>query len=231
MTGGAVKSACEAVRARVLDRAAGETGEDPDGLSLAGGIVVSGGGAAVAPLAELLVDEAIEETREFRHRPTFPLDPETGRGDAHVAFAFAAHRAVVEVDTELGLARVVEIATAQDVGKALNPQAVEGQIEGGIAQGLGLALMEEIQFEEGRVRNASFTDYLIPTVLDMPPVRADILELGDPHSPYGVKGVGEPPTISSTPAIVAALRNATGRELRRIPVRPEHIVGLTGPEA
>jgi xanthine dehydrogenase D subunit len=231
MTGGVVKSACEAVRARVLDRAAGETGEDPDGLSLAGGIVVSGDGAAVAPLAELLVDEAIEETREFRHRPTFPLDPETGRGDAHVAFAFAAHRAVVEVDTELGLVRVVEIATAQDVGKALNPQAVEGQIEGGIAQGLGLALMEEIQFEEGRVRNASFTDYLIPTVLDMPSVRADILELGDPHSPYGVKGVGEPPTISSTPAIVAALRNATGRELARIPVRPEHIVGLTGPEA
>ena len=231
MTGGAVRAACEAVRARVLDRAAEETGEDPESLSLAGGIVVSRSGATVAPLAELVVDEAIEETREFRHRPTFPLDPETGRGDAHVAFAFAAHRAVVEVDTELGLVRVVEIATAQDVGRALNPQAVEGQIEGGIAQGLGLALMEEIQFEEGRVRNASFTDYLIPTVLDMPPVRADILELGDPHSPYGVKGVGEPPTISSTPAIVAALRNATGIELTRIPVRPEHIVGLTGPEA
>jgi CO/xanthine dehydrogenase Mo-binding subunit len=125
----------------------------------------------------------------------------------------------------------VEIATAQDVGKALNPQAVEGQIEGGIAQGLGLALMEEIQFEEGKVRNASFTDYLIPTVLDMPPVRADILELGDPHSPYGLKGVGEPPTISSTPAIVAALRNATGLELTRVPVRPEHIAGLTGATA
>ena len=89
-----------------------------------------------------------------------------------MTFAFAAHRAVVDVDTELGLVRVVEIATAQDVGKAINPQAVEGQIEGGIAQGLGLALMEEIQVVDGLVRNASFTDYLIPTILDMPPVRA-----------------------------------------------------------
>ena len=84
--------------------------------------------------------------------------------------------------------RVVEIATAQDVGKAINPQAVEGQIEGGIAQGLGLALMEEIQVVDGEVRNASFTDYLIPTVLDMPPVKLDVLELGDPEAPYGLRG-------------------------------------------
>jgi xanthine dehydrogenase D subunit len=171
------------------------------------------------------LDEPIEATREYHHRETFPLD-ENGQGDAHVTFAFAAHRAVVDVDTELGLVRVVEIATAQDVGKAINPQAVEGQIEGGIAQGLGLALMEEIQVVDGEVRNASFTDYLIPTVLDMPPVRLDVLELGDPEAPYGLRGVGEPPTISSTPAIVSALRNATGAALTRVPVRPDDIVGL-----
>ena len=170
-------------------------------------------------------DEPIEATREYHHRETFPLD-ENGQGDAHVTFAFAAHRAVVDVDTELGLVRVVEIATAQDVGKAINPQAVEGQIEGGIAQGLGLALMEEIQVVDGEVRNASFTDYLIPTVLDMPPVKLDVLELGDPEAPYGLRGVGEPPTISSTPAIVSALRNATGAALTRVPVRPDDIVGL-----
>jgi CO/xanthine dehydrogenase Mo-binding subunit len=133
---------------------------------------------------------------------------------------------VVDVDTELGLVKVVEIATAQDVGKAINPQAVEGQIEGGIAQGLGLALMEEIQVDGGKVRNPSFTDYLIPTVLDMPPVKMDVLELGHPDSPYGLRGVGEAPTISSTPAIVAAVRAASGRPLTRVPVRPEHIVGL-----
>jgi CO/xanthine dehydrogenase Mo-binding subunit len=201
MTGGAVKVACEAVMEELAARPGGS-------------------------LTEKLAAGPVEATREYHHRQTFPLD-EKGQGDAHVTFAFAAHRAVVDVDVELGLVRVVEIATAQDVGKAVNPQAVEGQIEGGIAQGLGLALMEEIQVVDGEVRNASFTDYLIPTVLDMPPVRLDVLELGDPDAPYGLRGVGEPPTISSTPAIVSALRAATGAALTRVPVRPDDIVGLS----
>jgi CO/xanthine dehydrogenase Mo-binding subunit len=171
------------------------------------------------------IGDGIEAVREYHHRPTVPLD-ELGQGDAHVTFAFAAHRAVVDVDVELGLVRVVEIATAQDVGRAMNPLAVEGQIEGGIAQGLGLALMEEIQVVDGLVRNASFTDYLIPTVLDMPPVELDVLELGDPDSPYGLRGIGEPPTISSTPAVVAAVRAATGRPLTRVPLRPDDMIGL-----
>ena len=225
MTGAAVKMACEAVREHLFERVREEFGEDPGELFLEDGKVVSGGHGIVVLLTELLGGEEIEELVEFHHKETFPLD-EKGQGDAHVQFAFAAHRAVVEVDTELGLVRVVEIASAQDVGKAMNPQALEGQIEGGIAQGLGLALMEEIQTGEGKVLNASFTDYLIPTVLDMPPVRAEILELADPEAPYGLKGVGEPPTIASTPAIVAALRDATGRKLSRVPVKPDQIVGL-----
>jgi len=172
----------------------------------------------------------IEETVEWRHRPTHRLD-ENGQGDAHVQYAFSAHRAVVDVDTELGLVRVVELATAQEVGKAMNPQALEGQIEGGSAQGLGLALLEEIQIEDGKVLNASFTDYLLPTILDMPPMRIEVLEHADPEAPYGLKGVGEPPNISTPPAIAAALRAATGRALPRIPVRPEHLVGLDAQEA
>ena len=179
----------------------------------------------LAALGGVIPEHGIDCTREYHHRPTQPLD-ELGQGDAHVTFAFAAHRAVVDVDVDLGLVRVVEIATAQDVGKAMNPLAVEGQIEGGIAQGLGLALMEEIQVVDGLVRNASFTDYLIPTVLDMPPVELDVFELGDPDSPYGLRGIGEPPTISSTPAVVAALRAATGKPLTRVPVRPDDMVGL-----
>ena len=186
-------------------------------------------GGAVRAACEQVREQAArsglpaEATVEWHHRPTQTLDPETGQGNAHVQFAFAAHRAVVDVDTELGLVKVVEIATAQDVGKAMNPQAVEGQIHGGIAQGLGLAVMEEIQVTDGVVRNPSFTDYLIPTILDMPPVRLDVLELADPHAPYGLRGIGEPPTISSTPAVVAAIRAATGLDLTRVPVRPEHI--------
>src|SRR5260370_2012397 len=182
ITGGAVKAACEAVRERVLALAESELSElsrdgggGSDGWRLENDAIVSAEGTAVITLATLLGEEAIEETSEFRPRRTTRLDPETGQAHAHMQDAFAAHRAVVDVDTELGLVKVVELATAQDVGKAINPQAVEGQLEGGAAQGLGLAVMEEIQVKDGGIRNASFPDYLLPTVPDMPPVRMDIL--------------------------------------------------------
>jgi CO/xanthine dehydrogenase Mo-binding subunit len=171
----------------------------------------------------------VDVERLYRHPRTSPLDPETGQvtGErAHVAFAVAAMRAVVEVDVELGLTRVVWIGTAQDVGRALSPQAVEGQIEGGTAQGIGLALMEEIQMRDGRVANPSFTDYLLPTALDVPPIVSELVEEAEPDAPYGVKGVGEPPTVVSTAAVVAALRDATGRALTRVPVRPDDVVAL-----
>jgi CO/xanthine dehydrogenase Mo-binding subunit len=229
MTGGAVRAACEQVREQLLDRARAAFPGHGD-LSLAGGKLMSARDGVLATLADLLAgpDGAAEATVTWRHRPTEPLDPRTGQGTAHVQYAFAAHRAVVDVDTELGLVKVVELACAQDVGRAMNPQAVRGQIHGGTAQGLGLALMEEIQVSGGKVRNASFTDYLIPTILDVPPMPLDVLELADPHAPYGLRGVGEPPTISSTPAIVAAIRAATGRALTRVPVRPEHITERDG---
>jgi CO/xanthine dehydrogenase Mo-binding subunit len=220
VTGGAVKAACEAVRASVLRRAA-ESLRRGD-LRLEGDKIVAGSGEVVAGLVEVL-DEPVEETVEWRHRPTFPIDPETGQGNAHVQYAFSAHRAVVDVDTELGLVKVVALDTAQDVGRALNPDAVVGQIQGGSAQGMGLALMEEVVVTDGHVKNPSFTDYLIPTILDMPPMQVKVLEYADPHAPYGVRGVGEPPTISSGPAVAAAVRAATGRALRRVPIRPEHI--------
>ena len=223
ITGGAVKAACEAVRERVVALAQSEL-KSGDGLRLEDENVVGADGKVLVSLATLLGEEVIDELRVFRPRKTSPLDPETGQADAHMQFAFAAHRAVVDVDTELGLVKVVELATAQDVGKAINPQAVEGQLEGGAAQGLGLAVMEEIQVKDGVIKNPSFTDYLLPTILDMPPVRMDILELGDPNSPYGLKGVGEPPTISSGPAILAAIRAATGRPVTRVPVRPHDLV-------
>jgi len=171
----------------------------------------------------------VDVERVYHHPRTAPLDSVTGQitgAPAHVAFACAAMRVVAEVDVELGLTRVVWLGTAQDVGRALNPQAVEGQIEGGSAQGLGLALMEEIQTHGGLITNASFTDYLIPTTLDMPPVDSVLVEDPEPDAPYGVKGVGEPPTVVSTAAILSALRAATGRELTRVPVRPDDIVGL-----
>jgi xanthine dehydrogenase D subunit len=229
VTGGAVKAACEAVRREVLERARERSGRgDLDGLRLADGSVKAGDGTGaeivVATLAELL-DEPVEQTVEWRHRPTRPVDPQTGQGDAHMQWAFSAHRAVVDVDIELGLVKVVELACAQDVGKAMNPEAVVGQIQGGTAQGMGLALMEEIVISDGKIRNPSFTDYLIPTILDMPPMQVEVLEYADPNAPYGLRGVGEPPTISSGPAVAAAIRAATGLPLGRVPIRPEHLTG------
>ncbi|WP_214109504.1 molybdopterin cofactor-binding domain-containing protein [Acrocarpospora catenulata] len=200
VTGGAVKAACEAVRARLAELTAGG-----------------------ATLTEVLAAGPVEETREYRHRPTFPMDPVTGQGDSHTQLALCVHRAVVDVDVELGLVKVVELAAVQDVGRILNPLALEGQIHGGSAQGLGLALMEEIQIRDGKVLNPSFTDYLIPTILDMPPMKLSILENPDPHAPYGLRGAGEPPTLSSTPAIAAAVRAATGLSLSRVPIRPDDI--------
>ncbi len=225
VTGGAVQAACVKVRERVLAGAADQLGQPADALGLAGGMVVDRPGIVLASLAEVLGTTVVEETVEWRHRRTEPIDVETGQGNAHVQYAFAAHRAVVDVDLELGLVKVVELACTQDVGKAINPQAVEGQIHGGSTQGLGLALMEEIQIKGGRIVNPSFTDYLIPTILDVPPMPLEILEYADPHSPYGLRGVGEAPTISSGPALLAAIRDACGRELSRVPVRPEHICG------
>ncbi len=225
MTGGAVKGACDGVRHQVKGRAADGLGCAADDLLLAGDrIELAATGEPLLTLADLLGNESIESTFVYRHRPTEGIDDVTGQGNAHVAFAYATHRAVVDVDTELGLVRVVELATAQDVGKAINPQAVEGQIEGGTAQGLGLALLEEVQISDGEIRNASFTDYLIPTILDMPPMNVRIFEFPHPDSPYGLNGVGEPPNLSSTPAIVNALRMATGLELPRAPVRPIDLI-------
>jgi CO/xanthine dehydrogenase Mo-binding subunit len=172
----------------------------------------------------------VDVERVYRHPRTWPLDPETGQTTgvrSHVALAVSAMKVVAEVDEELGLTRIVWIGTAQDVGRAVNPLAVQGQIEGGTAQGIGLALMEEIQLVDGSVRNASFTDYLIPTALDVPSVvEAVLIEEAEPDAPYGVKGVGEPPTVVSTAAVVSAMRAATGRALTRVPVRPDDIVGL-----
>lgn len=232
VTGGAVKNSCELVREKVLELGRRRFGAAHPAwataeLLLEGGKVVTDGGEVLADLVDVLGDDAVEVEAEWRHRPTEPFDLRTGQGNGHVQYSFAAHRAVVEVDTELGLVKVVELACAQDVGKALNPLSVIGQIQGGTTQGLGVAVMEEIVVDPktAKVRNPSFTDYLIPTILDTPTIPVDVLELADDHAPYGLRGIGEAPTLSSTPAVLAAIRNATGRELNRTPVRPEHLTG------
>ncbi len=227
MSGGAVNKACEAVRDLVFEQVASAKGWEASNLFVDGTDIVDPASGSRLDAATACAGLDIDETVEYRHPPTTEID-ENGQGNPHTAFAFVAHRAVVDVDPELGLVKVVQIATAQDVGRALNPLSVVGQIEGGIAQGLGLAVMEEIIQIDGVIRNGNFTDYLLPTFLDMPPVLATLIEQPDPLAPLGAKGVGEPPCISSTPAVVAAIRDALAQAgvdapLDRVPVRPSDI--------
>ena len=222
MSGGAVQKACGEVRAALLARVADSHDVPVDDLVLVDGRVASLSGSLSVDLAEASV-QPLSADVVHRHAPTSPLDAD-GQGDAHVSFAVSAHRAIVDVDPDLGLVRVVELTTSQDVGRVLNPLQAVGQLEGGAAQGVGLAVMEEVLVSDGRIRNASFTDYLVPTALDMPPIEiAALIEQPEPGAPFGAKGIGEPPCISSTAAVVAALRDATGLELARVPVRPVDI--------
>ena len=181
MSGGAVMQACEAVRDQLLAQVAERYEVAAELLACADGRVRSADGDIDLSLDEAAQGEPVFCEVTHRHAPTHPLD-ENGQGNAHVSFAFAAHRAVVDVDLDLGLIRVVEVATTQDVGKILNPLQALGQIEGGIAQGVGLAVMEDLQIKDGQVQNASFTDYLIPTALDMPQVSvAELIEQPEPR--------------------------------------------------
>ena len=193
VTGGAVKAACEAVRAVVLEKASRRTGLPAATLELRGAEIVSPTGEVVADLGELLGDDAVDETVEWRHRPTYPVDPETGQGSAHVQYAFSAHRAVVDVDVELGLVKVVALDTAQDVGRAINADAVVGQIQGGSTQGMGLALMEEVVVVDGRMQE--------PLVHRLP----------DPHDPRRPADAGPGPRVRrpARPVRPARRRRAT----------------------
>ena len=150
--------------------------------------------------------------------PTTVLD-EYGQGDPYGTYAFGAQVAAVEVDTELGTVKVLHVWAAHDLGAAINPLQVEGQIHGGVAQGLGLALMEE--FIPGKTENLH--DYLIPTFGDVPPIDVFLIEDPEPTGPYGAKGIGEPALIPTPPAIFGAIYHATGARMKRAPATPNRV--------
>jgi CO/xanthine dehydrogenase Mo-binding subunit len=220
VSGNAAKRAAEALRGEILRRA--NAGADATIELAAGKIRVTGSG--VATLIDPSLLEADGEGVVLRGTGTF--DPPTttldadGQGIPYAAFAFAAQAALVEVDTALGTVRVLRIVAAHDVGRAVNPTQVEGQIHGGIAQGLGLALMEE--YVPGRTDNLH--DYLIPTIGDIPPIETMLIERHDPLGPYGAKGVGEPALVATAPAILNAIHHATGARLTRVPATPDRVL-------
>ena len=217
VSGNAAKRAGEALRAQVLLRA---NASEAAVIALGAGrvTVADAGRRQEIALADLPTDPhghamAAEETYD---PPIAPLDAD-GQGAPYAQFGYAAHLAVVEVDVPLGTVRVLRIVAAHDVGRAINPGLIEGQVQGGVAQGLGMALMEE--FVPHRTENLH--DYLIPTIGDVPPVETLIVEEPDAHGPFGAKGLGEHALIPTAPAILNAIRHATGARIRRVPATPD----------
>jgi len=211
VSGRAAYEAGRALRQRILQLA--NAGEDAV-LSLDDGTltVTDTAGPHRVTLREPLIAEGRYDP------PTTALDA-NGQGIPYATYGFAAQAALVRVDTALGLTKVLRIVAAQDVGRAINPTLTIGQIHGGIAQGLGLALMEE--FIPGRTENLH--DYLIPTAGDVPDIKVHLIEDPEPEGPYGAKGVGEPALVPTAPAILGAIRHATGVTLRQVPVLPHRL--------
>ncbi len=183
-------------------------------------------GAAEAALKKWQ-DEDRPAVAEFVYRPpaTTPFDPETGHCEPNFAYGYVAQAVEVEVDTETGQVRLVDVVCADDVGKALNPQQIQGQIEGGVVQAMGYALLEDFVTREGRVLTPHLSTYLIPTIVDVPErVKSVILEYAEPNGPWGVRGMAEMPYLPLTPAIAAAIHDATGVWIDAFPYTPSRVL-------
>jgi aldehyde oxidoreductase len=217
VTGRAAEAAGRALRAAILRQAnAGEGAR----ITLAPGAVEIDGARRI-DLASLPEDAMgyVLMAEESYDPPTSPLDAD-GQGVPYAVYGFGAQMAELEVDTTLGTVRLLKITAAHDVGRAINPTLAEGQIEGGIAQGIGLALMEE--YIPGRTENLH--DYLIPTFGDVPPIESHLIEVPHPEGPFGAKGLGEHVLIPTAPAILNAIRDATGAEVTRLPALPHRVL-------
>ncbi|MDO6583903.1 molybdopterin-dependent oxidoreductase [Salipiger sp. 1_MG-2023] len=213
ISGNAARLCGEALRAQILRLG---NVSDTAVISFDNGLTLSDGDATVqVPLSG---DGYALEAVESYDPPTTPLD-ENGQGDPYAVFGTAAQLCVAEVDLALGTTKLIRMVAAHDVGKAINPLLVEGQVEGGVAQGIGLALMEE--FLPGRTENLH--DYLIPTIGDVPPIDTLIIESGDAHGPYGAKGLGEHCLIPTAPAVLNAIAHATGARIHHLPATPARL--------
>jgi len=231
ISGNAVRSAAREAKRVLLESAAEELETSVEELVAQGGKIYP----SKEPDRWLSIREVAGRCRRegllaigsgFFNPQTTKLDPETGQGEPYATYAFATHIAEVEVDTETGQVEILRIVAAHDVGKAINPRGIAGQITGGIAMGIGFALMEEFRLQQGASETVSLETYLIPTIQDIPEIAFIVVEEQEETGPFGAKGVGEPAMIPTAPAIVNAIYDAIGVRITELPVTPEKI--LTG---
>ena len=228
ISGNAVRLASLKALEQVIVKAADILNLPADTISFREGEVWHQQGSTGLKIKEIISECRSEGTLTLGYGMFNPiatkLDPITGQGNPYATYAFATQVAEVIVDTETGIVEVVKIVAAHDVGMAINPQNVEGQIEGGISMGIGYALLEEVVMKDGRIENSAFSTYLIPTALDVPEVYPIIVEEREPSGPYGAKGVGEPALVPTAAAVANAVANALGIRLYDLPFTPEKIV-------
>ncbi len=238
MSGNAVLQAARALRAQILAVAEHVLAEPADRLAMQDDAVQAPDGRAV-PLRDVL-SQCARASVPRSHLAVFhapagePVDLERGSGKVFPDYTFGAHAVEVDVDTETGKVRVLKYAAAHDVGRAINPQSVEGQIQGGAVQGLGYALMEEIILDRAVNLTTSFAAYLIPGASDVPDVDPIVVESGEGLGPFGARGIGEPPIGPPAAAIANAIADATGARVSALPMTPERVsraLGLLGPGA
>lgn len=230
MTGNAAKMAAEAVRARLAGRAAREFGVELDEIAMEFNkvFVVDNPDKSMAfvDLVKICAAEGIHRSELSMFRAPFSdyLDPETGQGQAHPDYTYGAHAVEVAVDIDTGEVTVLKSVAAHDIGQCINPAAVEGQLEGGAQNGQGYGLSEEMLYEEGKLATPSFSEYLMPTSMDMPKVQCILLESRSGLGPFGAKGVGEPAITAVAPAIANAVADAIGTRVFEMPITPERVV-------
>ena len=229
--GQAVRNASLDVRARLLEMGGQLLNLAAEDLDIVDGEVRS----RVSPDRSTTVVKVVDEMHKQGKRcigwgwqdiTTKDVDPLTSQGDAYQTFGWATQLAEVEVDTETGFVQVTRLVSATDAGRAINPVGVEGQVQGGAVMGLGYALYEQHVLDQGKAKTASLAFYLVPTPLDVPEIECLIVEVADPNGPYGAKGVSEPATIPTTPAILNAIYDAVGVRVTDTPATPERIFHL-----
>jgi CO/xanthine dehydrogenase Mo-binding subunit len=225
-----VQAAAKELKKQILKTASNLLGTSTDGLTLKGGkVFVKGTPSSFKTFSEIakhhlkIAGRQITSTGYYDPDSTIP-DRETGQGSVAAAFIFFAHACEVEVDTETGEVKVLRYVAAHDVGKAINPMAIEGQIEGALAQGIGYALSEELKVKEGLTLNPDFSEYVMLSVMDIPPSKIKIIEDLEPTGPFGAKGVGEPALVPTAPAIANAVYNAIGIRIKDLPITPQKIL-------
>lgn len=228
MSGNAVLKTAVELRERLAEIAAPELGaEGPDAITFAEGRVAAPNGSSMTLGA--LVHACRERAVSTAHLGQFAPRRETfdmaaGHGRTFADFTYGTHACEVEVDTRTGRITVLAYAASHDVGKAMNPMRVEGQIQGGALQGIGFALTEEVMLDQGTTASTLFADYLIPTALEAPDIRVAIVESGDGKGPFGARGIGEPPVGPAAPAIASAVAAATSARLQTVPFTPERVL-------